>query len=97
MNVCENLAFRGMGILPMRPRPILALQYLFFLQVDILVKRTARMAVPLFIHVLRHKFTQAHGSMGINTVLQGLGLLLRHGWVSHFVEMTDAHILLQRQ
>ena len=42
-----------MGILPMRRRAILALQFLLFLKVDILVKRTAKMAVPLFIHVLR--------------------------------------------
>ena len=42
-----------MGILPMRRRVILALQLVFFLQTDSLVKRTARMAVPLVIHFPR--------------------------------------------
>jgi len=37
----------------MRRRAILALQLAFFLRADCLVKRTARMAVPLLIHVLR--------------------------------------------
>ena len=37
----------------MRRRVILTLQLVFFLQTDTLVKRTARMAVPLVIHFLR--------------------------------------------
>jgi len=58
--VYEKPFCRGMGIpargpwgLPMRRRAILALQLAFFLRADCLVKRTAKMAVPLLIHVLR--------------------------------------------
>jgi len=45
---------RGQWGLPMRRRAILALQLVFFLRADTLVKRTARMAVPILIHFLTH-------------------------------------------
>jgi len=51
--VYEKPFCRGMGILPMRRRAILALQLAFSLRAASLVKRTARMAVPLLIHVLK--------------------------------------------
>ena len=42
-----------MGILPMRRGAILALQLVIFLRAAYLVKRTARMAVPLLAHALK--------------------------------------------
>ncbi len=51
-NLCEKPFYRGMGILPMRRRVIPTLQLVVFPRADYIVKRTARMAVPLLTHTL---------------------------------------------
>jgi len=78
--VYEKPFCRGMGILPMRRRAILALQLAFSPRADCLVKRTARMAVPLLIRVLSSIVVQqapgnARGGLRVryfNTILRHL-------------------------